>query len=132
MVRRFACGKSTAVNSTPDSIRFDMKFTLRASRSSLAITRVAPWTRQSVRAQARAGRSFRLPDSISVTSETIFQLNEDQQSDHAYHEERLLLLIDQRAKMTADSDQIPALDIEIMAIWELVRSYRLVKAIQTL
>jgi hypothetical protein len=34
--------------------------------------------------------------------------------------------------MTADSDQIPALDIEIMAIWELVRSYRLVEAMQAL
>jgi septum formation topological specificity factor MinE len=59
-------------------------------------------------------------------------VNEDQQSDHAYHESRLLLLIAQRTQMTADSDQIPALDIEIMAIWELVRSYRLVEAMQAL
>jgi hypothetical protein len=57
-------------------------------------------------------------------------VNEDQQSDHAYHEGRLLLLIAQRAKMAANSDQIPALDIEIMAIWELVRSYRIVEAMQ--
>ena len=59
-------------------------------------------------------------------------MNEDQQSDHAYHEGRLLLLIAQRAKMTADSDQIPALDTEIMEVWELVRSYRLVEAMQAL
>jgi hypothetical protein len=57
-------------------------------------------------------------------------VNADQQSDHAYHEDRLLSLIAQRAKMTADSDQVPALDIEIIAIWELVRSYRLVEAMQ--
>jgi hypothetical protein len=59
-------------------------------------------------------------------------VNEDQQSDHAYHEGKLLLLIAQRAKMTANSDQIPALDTEIMEIWELVRSYRLVEAMQAL
>jgi hypothetical protein len=59
-------------------------------------------------------------------------MNEGQQTDHAYHENRLLLLIAQRAKMTADSDQIPALDIEIAAIWDLVRSYRLITAMQTL
>jgi septum formation topological specificity factor MinE len=59
-------------------------------------------------------------------------VNEDQQSDHAYHEGKLLVLIDQRAKMTADSDQIPALDTEIMEVWELVRSYRLVEAMQAL
>jgi hypothetical protein len=59
-------------------------------------------------------------------------VNEDQQSDHAYHEGKLLLLIAQRAKMTADSDQIPALDTEIMEVWELVRSYRLVEAMQAL
>ena len=59
-------------------------------------------------------------------------MNESQQCDHAYHEDRLLLLIDQRAKMTADSEQIPALDIEIAAIWDLVRSYRLVEAMQEL
>jgi hypothetical protein len=58
-------------------------------------------------------------------------VNDDQQSDHAYHEGRLLLLIARRDKMTADSDQNPELDIEIMAIWDLVRSYRLVEAMQT-
>jgi hypothetical protein len=36
-------GKSTAVNSTPDSIRFEMKLTLRASLSSFAMMSVALW-----------------------------------------------------------------------------------------
>jgi hypothetical protein len=59
-------------------------------------------------------------------------MNENQRTDHAHHEDRLLLLIDQRSKLTADSDQIPALDIEIAAIWDLVRSCRLVEAMQEL
>ena len=42
IVRRFACGKSTASNSTFDSIKFEMKATLRAKRSSLAIMSLAP------------------------------------------------------------------------------------------
>ena len=59
-------------------------------------------------------------------------MNEDQHNDHAHQEGRLLLLIAQRAQMTAGSDQIPALDIENAAIWDLVRSYRLVEAMQAL
>jgi hypothetical protein len=59
-------------------------------------------------------------------------MNEAQEIDYAYQTDRLLLLIDRRAKMNADSDQIPALDIEIAAIWDLVRSYRLVEAMQAL
>ena len=42
IVRRFACGKSTASNSTFDSIKFEMKATLRAKRLSLAIMSLAP------------------------------------------------------------------------------------------
>ena len=38
IVRRFACGKSTASNSTFDSIKLEMNATLRAKRSSLAMT----------------------------------------------------------------------------------------------
>jgi hypothetical protein len=59
-------------------------------------------------------------------------MNEAQEIDYAYQTDRLLLLIDRRAKMNADSDQIPALDIEIAAICDLVRSYRLVEAMQAL
>ena len=48
-------GYIAATNSTADSMRFEMKATLRARRSSLAITRVAPCFRQGLRALARAG-----------------------------------------------------------------------------
>jgi hypothetical protein len=68
IVSRFACGKSTASNSTPASISADTNATLRASRSSLAITSVAPCTRHSFRASESFGRSARLPVSISVIS----------------------------------------------------------------
>jgi hypothetical protein len=40
-----AWGKSAATKSTPLSISFEMKATLRAKRSSLATTRVAPYRR---------------------------------------------------------------------------------------
>jgi hypothetical protein len=42
IVRRFAWGKSTASNSTFDSIKLEMKATLRARRSSLAMISLAP------------------------------------------------------------------------------------------
>jgi hypothetical protein len=51
-----------------------------------------------------------------------------QEIDYAHHADRLLLLIVRRDKLPADSDQIPALDIEIMSIADLARSYRLVGA----
>ena len=54
---------------------------------------------------------------------------ESQRIDHAYHEDRLLLLIARRAKLRADSDQMQKLDIEILAVTDLVRSYRIVKAL---
>jgi hypothetical protein len=54
-------------------------------------------------------------------------MNKAQAIDYAYHADRLLLLTIRKAKLPADSDQIPALDIEIMSIADLVRSYRLVQ-----
>lgn len=42
IVRRFAWGKSTASNSTFVSIKLEMKATLRAKRSSLAMISLAP------------------------------------------------------------------------------------------
>ena len=54
---------------------------------------------------------------------------ESQRIDHAYHEDKLLLLTARRAKLRADSDQIQKLDIEISATTDLVRSYRIVKAL---
>jgi hypothetical protein len=38
------------------------------------------------------------------------------------------MLIAQRDKLPADSDLVPALNVEITAIEDLVRSYRLVRA----
>jgi hypothetical protein len=55
------------------------------------------------------------------------RMNKAQKIDYAYHVERLLLLIARRDKLPADSDQVPALNIEIMSIADLVRSYRLVR-----
>jgi hypothetical protein len=54
-------------------------------------------------------------------------MNKAQETDHAYHADRLLLLIARRDKLPADSDQIPALDINVMSIADPVRSYRLVR-----
>jgi hypothetical protein len=48
-----------------DSIKLEMKGTLRASRSSLAMIRQARRSRQAASAAAISGRSFFLPDSIS-------------------------------------------------------------------
>jgi hypothetical protein len=45
-VNLLACGKSTASNSTFDSMRFETKATLRARRSSLATISLAPVRRQ--------------------------------------------------------------------------------------
>jgi hypothetical protein len=55
-------------------------------------------------------------------------MNEAQQIDYAYHADRLLLLIARRDKLPLGSDLIPALDIEMISIAHLVRSYRLLRA----
>jgi hypothetical protein len=52
-------------------------------------------------------------------------MNEAQEIDYAYHADRLLLLIARRSRLPAGSDQIPALDSELIFIEDLVRSYRL-------
>jgi hypothetical protein len=54
-------------------------------------------------------------------------MNESQEIDYAYHADRLLLLITRRDKLPAGSDSIPALDIEMISIEQLVRSYRLLR-----
>jgi hypothetical protein len=61
----------------------------------------------------------------------VIVMNESQRIDHAYHEEKLLLLIARRGKLQADSDQMRRLDIEITAVRDLVRSYRMVKALKS-
>jgi hypothetical protein len=55
-------------------------------------------------------------------------MNKAQEIDYAYHADRLLLLVARRDNLSADSDEIPALNVEISAIEDLVRSYRLVRA----
>jgi hypothetical protein len=54
-------------------------------------------------------------------------MNEAQEIDYAYHADRLLLLIARKGKLPAGSDQIPALDAELITVEDLVRSYRLVR-----
>ena len=71
MVNRVAWGLSHATKSTPDSIKLEIKKTLRASRSSLAMIKVARRRRQAASATAICGRSLRLPDSISWNSATM-------------------------------------------------------------
>ena len=57
-------------------------------------------------------------------------MNRSQEIDHAYHEERLLVLLARRRKLPATSNQMPDLDVEILAAWNLVRLYRMVQARQ--
>ena len=61
-----AVGLSHATNSTPESISRDTKATLRASRSSLATTKIAPSRLHAAMARCSSGRWLFLPDSISV------------------------------------------------------------------
>jgi hypothetical protein len=57
-------------------------------------------------------------------------MKRSQKIDHAYHEERLLVLLARRQSLPATSNEIPDLDIQIQAAWNLVRSYRLLQAHQ--
>jgi CheY-like chemotaxis protein len=56
--------------------------------------------------------------------------NGGQEIDHAYQEERLLALLQRRQKLPATSSQVADLDIEIIAVWNFVRSCRMVQARQ--
>ena len=68
IVRRLACGKSAATNSTPHSMSCAINATLRANRSSFAMTSVALNTRQSLNASLNCGRAAFVPLSTSVNS----------------------------------------------------------------
>jgi hypothetical protein len=57
-------------------------------------------------------------------------MNQDQEHDYAYHQDKLLMLITRRARQQANSDQISKLDAEIAAINDLLRSYRILKAME--
>jgi hypothetical protein len=54
-------------------------------------------------------------------------MNEAQENDYAYHADRLLRLTARRDELPPGSDLIPALDIEMISIEQLVRSYRLLR-----
>jgi hypothetical protein len=55
-------------------------------------------------------------------------MNEAQKIDYAYYADRLHLLIARRDRLSPGSDLIPALDVEMVSVEQLVRSYRLLRA----
>jgi hypothetical protein len=65
-----------------------------------------------------------------ATQMRVLTTNSGEEIDDAYQEERLLALLHRRQKLPATSNQIPDLEVEILAIWDLVRSYRMVQARQ--
>lgn len=66
-----ACGLSTEINRTDDSINVAMKINRLASLSSLAISKVASCFPHASSTCDRTGLSFFLPDSTSVNSATM-------------------------------------------------------------
>jgi hypothetical protein len=59
-------------------------------------------------------------------------VNENQRIDHAYHEDKLLRLIARRNELSLeDSVQALQLDTEMSRVYDLVRSYRLVTALES-
>ena len=72
IIKALAFVMSQATKSTLRSIRPLMKWTLRESRSSFAMTSFALCFRQAVRAFSSSGRSERLPLSTSVNSPTSY------------------------------------------------------------
>jgi hypothetical protein len=67
---------------------------------------------------------------LRILSLRVSAMNQDQEHDYAYHQDKLLMLITRRARQQANSDQIPKLDAEIAAINDLLRSYRILKAME--
>ncbi len=57
-------------------------------------------------------------------------MKQDQEHDYAYHQDKLLMLVTRRGRQQANSDQIPKLDAEIAAVQDLLRSYRILKAME--
>jgi hypothetical protein len=55
-------------------------------------------------------------------------MNKAQEIDYAYQEEKLVRLRARRQNPPANSDQMPDLARQIMAVEDLVRSYRIVLA----
>jgi hypothetical protein len=67
---------------------------------------------------------------VRISCYGVSAMNQDQEHDYAYHQDRLLLLVTRRARQQANSDQIPKLDAEIAAINDLLRSYGILKAME--
>jgi hypothetical protein len=59
-------------------------------------------------------------------------LNESQQADHAYQEQRLGDLIAERDRLPIDSEQLLLLHRQINDAEDILRSYRIVKAMENL
>jgi septum formation topological specificity factor MinE len=55
-------------------------------------------------------------------------MNQDQEHDYAYLQDKLLMLVARRRRQQPNSEQIPKLDAEIAAVTDLLRSYRILKA----
>jgi hypothetical protein len=60
--------------------------------------------------------------------ELVEPMNKAQEVDYAYQEENLLRLLVRRQALPANSARLPDLTCEIMAVENLVRSYRIVRA----
>jgi CheY-like chemotaxis protein len=63
-----------------------------------------------------------------ATQMRMMTMNSGQEIDHAYQEERLLALLQKRQRLPATSTLMPDLEVEFMAVWDLVRSCRMVQA----
>jgi hypothetical protein len=53
-----------------------------------------------------------------------------QELDYGCHLDKLLMLVARRGRQQANSDQIPKLDTEVEAVQDLLRSYRILKAME--
>jgi CheY-like chemotaxis protein len=67
-------------------------------------------------------------EGVCATQMRMLRMNDGQEIDYTYHEERLLALLQRRQKLPATSDLMPDLEIQILAAWDLVRSCRMVQA----
>jgi hypothetical protein len=67
---------------------------------------------------------------LRILSYGVSAMSQDQEHEYAYHQDKLLMLITRRARLQANSEQIPKLDAEIAAINDLLRSHRILKAME--
>jgi hypothetical protein len=60
----------------------------------------------------------------------VIPMNEDQNAGHSYLEAKLVRLLVRRCHLPANSDQLPPLMLEIIAMESLVSSYRVGKGLE--